>query len=485
MRRSSLLLATVLLLWAGPAGADEPLLGNGDFSAWKDGMPVGWVAAEGARHGFQGPKSETNRFEPLEGGGVASVNTPTAGLWKMLTRRFAARPGEVFRLDFEARGVGLKKEQHQFANRWVGAFFKNAKGQRLAFPFVEVHTDAWQKGFLHVQAPRGTAYGEAAFFCSLTGRFEVRRMALSRVEPSDSFDVLVQDMDRYYPFFQQHDIDWKKLTAEHRKKALAAKTPAAFATAITPMLAALKDGHVWIDVPRKPRRPTWPPAAPTNFSLQEVMKRLASHRQVVRNVLVGRTKDGYGYLAIGSMQGKRPDLVLVDAAWRSLFDTPGIILDLRVNGGGQEMWGQHLLGALADVPVYYATSRLRSGPGHDEFHTGAKRYVQPRKERYRGPVIALVGPGCMSSGEAMAMMGRALTNVTLVGLPTRGSSGSPAPVALPNGVTVWYSRWISLFPDGTGFERRGVAPDVRVEHKAGTDTAFDKALELLKKRVSK
>ncbi len=83
------------------------------------------------------------------------------------------------------------------------------------------------------------------------------------------------------------------------------------------------------------------------------------------------------------------------------------------------------------------------------------------------------------------MMGRALPNVTLVGLPTRGSSGAPAPVALPNGVRVWYSRWISLFPDGSGFERTGIAPDIRVEHTPGGDPAFDKALALIEKALAK
>ena len=58
-----LLILTAVLLLTGRAGADEALLVNGDFAAWKDGLPAGWTTSEGARHGIQGPKSETNRFE--------------------------------------------------------------------------------------------------------------------------------------------------------------------------------------------------------------------------------------------------------------------------------------------------------------------------------------------------------------------------------------------------------------------------------------
>jgi len=222
-----------------------------------------------------------------------------------------------------------------------------------------------------------------------------------------------------------------------------------------------------------------------NFELPQVLARLESWQQVVRNVIAGRTKAGYGYLAIGTMQGTAAQRDRIDAAWRDLFDTPAIVLDLRPNSGGAEAWGQLWLGCLTGEPVYYATSKLRAGPAHDAFYTGVRRFVAPRTPRYAGPVVALVGPGCVSSGEAMALMARALPDVTVVGLPTRGSSGSPAPVHLPNGVDVWYSRWISLLPDGSGFERKGVPPDVRVPHEAGADPAFDRALALLAERLAK
>ena len=39
-------------------------------------------------------------------------------------------------------------------------------------------------------------------------------------------------------------------------------------------------------------------------------------------------------------------------------------------------------------------------------------------------VVCIIGPGCVSSGEGFAKMLAALPHVTLVGEPTRGSSGS-------------------------------------------------------------
>jgi C-terminal processing protease CtpA/Prc len=68
----------------------------------------------------------------------------------------------------------------------------------------------------------------------------------------------------------------------------------------------------------------------------------------------------------------------------------------------------------------------------------------------------------VSSGEGMAKMLRTRPNTRFVGQPTRGASGYPQPVPLPNGVEVWFSRWQDALPDGTLTEGRGVPPDVVV-----------------------
>ena len=72
----------------------------------------------------------------------------------------------------------------------------------------------------------------------------------------------------------------------------------------------------------------------------------------------------------------------------------------------------------------------------------------------------------------------------LVGQPTRGASGNPAPLRLPNGVTVWFSRWLSLLPYGTTLEQRGVIPDVTVEHHSESDPTFEAAIAELRHRTS-
>ena len=84
------------------------------------------------------------------------------------------------------------------------------------------------------------------------------------------------------------------------------------------------------------------------------------------------------------------------------------------------------------------------------------------------------------------MMMKAIPTVTLLGQATRGASGNPRVMQLPNGVDVHYSTWISLLPDGTSIERRGIQPDIEVAHKGDGDQTFASACvaldQLLKKK---
>ncbi|MDF1700382.1 MAG: S41 family peptidase, partial [Planctomycetota bacterium] len=363
---------------------------------------------------------------------------------------------------------------------------RDVEGKPAGVTVQDVRHAAWRTETVRLRVPAGVGAVDVALFLSQTGRLEVRDVELRESKAEDSIDILIRAMDRHYSFFAAHEIDWRQEAHRHRRAAEAAKTPAAFITAIKPLLAKLKDGHVWIQAPDGRKTYTWTPQVEMNFDLQYLLGHLQDVQQVIRNVLSATTPEGHGYLALGTMQGTPTQYAAVERAFRAHFDKPGIVLDLRVNGGGQEVWGQRLCALLAKERTLYGRAQVRSGPKHTDLQPGGERHVLPAKSgRYAGPVVALIGPGCVSSGEGMAMMLKALPDIPLVGLPTRGSSGNPQPVHLPNGVTVWFSRWISQLPDGTPIERQGVPPDVRVEHARGKDPALAEAVKILKAKAEK
>ena len=159
-------------------------------------------------------------------------------------------------------------------------------------------------------------------------------------------------------------------------------------------------------------------------------------------------------------------------------------MDLRRNNGGSEPMAARIASMFADRPRVYAFSKYRAGPSHDEFGEARPRILRPRRgRRYTRPMVCMIGPGCVSSGEGLVQMLRVLPHLTLVGRPTRGASGNPAPVQLPNGVWVWFSRWLDLLPDGTPIEGCGVQPDIAVERRASRDQLFRIALRVLQRQV--
>ena len=279
-------------------------------------------------------------------------------------------------------------------------------------------------------------------------------------------------------------IDWNDLHARYHDGAQSADTIEAFVAAIRGMLAELEDIHVWIELPDGQKVYPYSSGYRANSNQQAVAARLDPLERFGRLGFTGRTKEGFGVTAILGLPSEDAHYEqLIDAITR-MSDAPGFIVDLRSNGGGAESRAAQIAGLFAGKRYLYARSKVRSGPNPDDFRESPARYIEPATSKpFTRPVVCLVGPGCVSSGEGFALMMKAMDQVTLVGQPTRGASGNPRAVTLPNGVKVWFSRWVAMEPDGTPFEGRGIQPDVKVEHAGSGDPTFDKAVEILDKKL--
>lgn len=456
----------------------KPLLQNESFTAWQDGLPEGWKVEVGAGQG-----AVASALSSLPDGGVAFQGDATTEVWRYLAQPFPAEEGGWYRLRFSARASGIMQEEGQHNNCWVGFAFFDKAGNRLAFEVTSVKEESFHEAEFFAQAPPGTAQAEVRAFLSMTGRLEIKRLQLDALGPKDSFAILVGDMDRRYSYFIHKGIDWSALTERYRARAESAKDAESFAAVIGEMLAELKDAHVWISLPGQALRNTFSKQITPNFELEATLGLLREVQSFGKTGLTGRTAQGYGYINVASLQEDETTFSRLAEALEGMLDAPGLIIDLRVNQGGSEERAQRLASMLADAERVYALSKFRAGPRHDDFTAPVERRIAPREGKtFVGPIAVLIGPGCISSGEGFAMMLQALPHARLLGQPTRGASGNPAPVALPNGVTVFYSRWVGMLPDGTPIEDRGVLPDVPVEHQPGDDLTLKAAIESLDQR---
>lgn len=309
------------------------------------------------------------------------------------------------------------------------------------------------------------------------------------------FDELGQAMDRHYSYFTlKPGVDWAKLRDEYRPKAIKAKSADELAAVLKEMLAHLKDGHVWMEMPDGKVVGTHRTPWTYNGNRKVVRDQLTDVTECGEFAVVGRTKpDGVGYFLMTHQSAATPELVAkAAAAIEKLADAPGFVIDLRNANGGSEPLAQEIARLFCAKTTVYAKSRYRSGKGHAEFTEDYPRELPAAKSGrpYLKPVVCLLGPGCVSSGEGFAKMMAALPHVTTVGLPTRGSSGNPGPEEVgETGVVVYFSRWVDLLPDGTPFEGKGVPPAVRVEVPAeaykDADPTLAKGLEVLRAKAGK
>jgi hypothetical protein len=308
------------------------------------------------------------------------------------------------------------------------------------------------------------------------------------------FDDLWSAMDRNYSYFtQKKDVDWAKLRDEYRPKAVRAKSADELSAVLVEMLSHLKDGHVWVEMPGGKVAGTHRTSWAYNGNRKAVRDQLTDVTECGEYALVGKTKpDGYGYFLMTRQSAATPALVAkAVAAIEKMADASGFVIDLRNANGGSEPLAQEVARLFCERKVVYAKSRYRNGPGHDDFTEDYPRELPPAKsgKPYLKPVVCLLGPGCVSSGEGFAKMLAALPHVTTVGLPTRGSSGNPGPADVGDtGLTVYFSRWVDLLPDGTAIEGKGVRPAVVVEMPAeaykDADPTLAKGLEVLRAKVA-
>jgi C-terminal processing protease CtpA/Prc len=194
--------------------------------------------------------------------------------------------------------------------------------------------------------------------------------------------------------------------------------------------------------------------------------------------------DRIQYVAIGTWDHRDPQAMQAafDAVKQAASKKTPLIIDVRPNSGGDESQAQRVASYFVSKPTPYAANRNWADGKLSSLY---QRTLKPSEDEivHPGPCVVLMGPQNMSSCESFLRMMK-VAGATLVGMPTKGSSGNPKPHDLGNGVTIFLPTWQDCDLDGNVVEGKGIKPDVLVETKpeefAKEDRVLAKALELLK-----
>lgn len=315
----------------------------------------------------------------------------------------------------------------------------------------------------------------------------------SAPDPTDRaalFGRYWSDFDATYPSFPLKGVNWMALRDTYRSEAAATPSTAALVTVLQQMSGALQDGHARFIRPDGTVQPTWTPTAVVNWDRNQWLGSLASigYSQVRPNLGFATLPGGIGYVVVGGWNPAQFTAADADAVLDRFRNAPALILDVRMNGGGDDRLAFEVAGRFLSEARSAGSVRVRNGPAYTSLGPPTTLTVTPRGSRLAMPVLLLTGRGVFSSNEAFVEAMRQEAHVTTFGDTTGGSSGNPVTRELAEGWRYTVPTWLHMTRDGQPIEGRGIPPEQyapwnQAAARAGQDVVLEAALSALRARL--
>ncbi|MFD7840074.1 S41 family peptidase [Streptomyces sp. NPDC059761] len=316
--------------------------------------------------------------------------------------------------------------------------------------------------------------------------------------PLAAFDVFWQSFEENYPFFSAKGVDWHALRDQYRPKVHSKMTEDELFAVFSEMVKPLYDAHVAVQDGDRVFAQVRPGTVPPGEKLDTKVKKfiVAHDLKDARNlqdfangrITYADLPGGQGYLRISGFGGYAGDgapyaaqLAELDRALDTVLGQErtqrlkGLIIDLRINGGGSDALGIRIAERLTDTPYVAYSKRARNDLADPTRHTRLQpAYVTPvQGPRYTGPVAVLTGGSTVSAGESFtqALMERPGKTVR-IGQPTQGVFSDVMLRKLPNGMSAWLPNEEFLTRSGRTFDGTGIPP--HLTEPVFTEEEFDK-----------
>ncbi|MBT2387433.1 S41 family peptidase [Streptomyces sp. ISL-11] len=337
-------------------------------------------------------------------------------------------------------------------------------------------------------------------------------------DPREVFDAYWQTYAENYPFFAARHIDWNAVRDRYRPRITARTGRDELFSVLAEMVRPLHDGHtglVDLDRPKEyfagHREDTVLPDEKARARIDAAVAESARGTETaswgqgkqityselpgrigfLRITLLGNYGEGEGYEADKALLAKALDAVFTDRRTTGPDALRGLVLDLRLNGGGSDRLALDVAERLTDRP-YTAYLKHARNDARDPGKFTPAEAVQVRPHRgpvYTGPLTVLTGRLTLSAGETLtqALLSRG-PKPTLIGENTQGLFSDQLMRTLPNGWKFWLpnEEFLSAKDGRTTYDGTGIAPDVRtpVFTEAELSGHRDSALAEARKRLT-
>jgi len=303
-------------------------------------------------------------------------------------------------------------------------------------------------------------------------------------DPVNNFEHLWQVLNNKYAYFDYKSLDWEEVYDMYRPLVHDNMNNKELFGVLSDMLFELQDGHVNLTSPfDRSRNWDWFLDHPPNFNVNVIYRNYLGGDYRMTGPLHNQLIDSVLYVYYDSFSKNISSSHLEELMERAR-GMKGIVIDIRSNGGGSSANAVALASALTGDSFEYAKSRIKSGPGRDDFSSWRTLRITPRTgQKFTGQVILLCNRNSYSASNLFAQMMKALPNAMLIGDNTGGGGGIPAYGELPNGWIFRYSATQTVNMQDEHIEH-GVEADIRVDLRPedeakGIDTILEEALKAI------
>lgn len=329
------------------------------------------------------------------------------------------------------------------------------------------------------------------------------RRPVSKHSPERNFEKFWQIFDRNYAHFENRNVDWRQQYRSFRPLISEYTTDEQLLSVFNDMVAPLKDGHVVIsptgdlaasakysrfyhEFPTKDLQAKFHQVTLENLQKQGfgAFKKFHSEPHQIGGYC--RSAD-FGYIQLNGFGGMAIELFTkqLDDMVDEFADVKGLIIDIRINGGGSPAYLSALVGRLTQVKRLVGYGRTRTGKSKHDFTSWTAYQLAPQgAKQLIKPTILLTSGATISAGDHCAMYLREFPYVKQIGENTNGIFSFMHGERLPNGWQISLSNGQTVSSKRISYEGKGVPVDVpalhtRTDMLMGNDLALAKAFEYL------
>lgn len=295
--------------------------------------------------------------------------------------------------------------------------------------------------------------------------------------PEANFEVLWQDLDRYYALFEHKNVHWDSLYTVFREGVTPATSDEDLFQLMCAMIRQLNDGHVVLQTGNRDctsRLPSSLPPDDLNLRLIESLLEEPFQFKGEGRLQYGRVAEqrkAIGYVYIRDFTGDGTPVADwvqdIEEVLEELSDVDALIVDVRSNGGGNGFNAADMVGRFTETAYPYLVTQTRNGPAHSDLTEPRTWSIEPKGTPFLKPVALLTNRHTFSAAEWFVLGMKSLPHVRTMGDNTGGGLSSRLFRTLPNGWSFSISIQQSRSIEGMFFESVGIEPEIRINPGIG------------------